>query len=87
METDFKFLLGLLNKAELICLETNNYRQNVIRLLKKDHNRVIIESGFKTQYSGIFWNRDYSILFLTKIEAMRVNKLLGSSREISVEQP
>ncbi len=86
MET-YKFLQGLLNKAELIDLDTNNYTQNIIRLYKKSSIKIILESGFKNTYGDVFWNRDYSTLTPSKIESMRIDKLLGNLSEIAIEKP
>ena len=86
MET-YKFLQNLLNKAELIDLDTNNYTQNIIRLYKKSNTKVILESGFKNTYGDVFWNRDYSTLVPSKGELICINKLLGDSSEIAIEKP
>ena len=86
MET-YKFLQGLLNKAELIDLDTNNYTQNIIRVYKKSSIKIILESGFKNTYGDVFWNRDYSTLTPSKIESMRIDKLLGNLSEIAIEKP
>ena len=86
MET-YKFLQGLLNKAELIDLDTNNYTQNIIRLYKKSSTKIILESGFKNTYGDVFWNRDYSTLTPSRVESMRIDKLLGGSHEIAIEKP
>ena len=86
MET-YKFLQGLLNKAELIDLDTNNYTQNIIRLYKKSSAKIILESGFKNTYGDVFWNRDYSTLAPSNIESIRINKLLGNLSEIAIERP
>ena len=86
MET-YKFLQVLLNKAELIDLDTKNYTQNIIRLYKKSSTKIILESGFKNTYGDVFWNRDYSTLTPSKIESMRINKLLGNLSEIAIEKP
>ena len=85
MET-YKFLQGLLNKADLIDLDTNNYTQNIIRLYKKSSTKIILESGFKNTYGDVFWNRDYSTLAPSKRESMRINKLLGNLSEIAIEK-
>ena len=86
MET-YKLLQNLLNKAELIDLDTNNYTQNIIRLYKKSNTEVILESGFKNTYGDVFWNRDYSTLTPSKIESTRIDKLLGNLSEIAIEKP
>ena len=86
MET-YKFLQGLLNKAELIDLDTNNYTQNIIRLYKKSSTEIILESGFKNKYGDVFYNRDYSTLTPSKIESTRIDKLLGNLSEIEIEKP
>ena len=86
MET-YKLLQNLLNKAELIDLDTNNYTQNIIRLYKKSNTKVILESGFKNTYGDVFWNRDYSTLAPSKEDLICINKLLGDSSEIAIEKP